>query len=266
MTSRDELLAILNSIQQGTITPTEGLRLIHSLNRGDIIDESPGDQIPVTSPTPEDTPEQADESTPAKTYQVVIPVVGPTIDSSIPASPAVSQSTPAGTTSSSYRVEGQPMGEKEAERDIAYWKRWWLWPFWAGVATTLLGALIMYAGYEAAGFGFFFWFAWLPFFLGVIVIALSWQNQALHWLHIRVHQKPGEKPGHISISLPLPLGVAGWFLRNFGHLIPGLREQNLTGNDIADILSTIQANLSAENPFYVHVNDEGGEEVEVYIG
>jgi hypothetical protein len=46
----------------------------------------------------------------------------------------------------------------------------------------------------------------------------------------------------------------------FGNRIPGLREQPL------DEYSEILENISPDEPFYVHVNDDLGDEVEVFIG
>ena len=260
MTSRDEILTILTSIQQGAISPTEGLKLIHSIDGDNAAAE------PAGNPPPQEAQEPTGDPDLSQRYEQVIPLPVQLGPGDSPSAQGPVEAAAPDPSHQGERVEGQPVGEKEAEREINYWKRWWLWPFWVGVAITFIGALVMYAGYLGAGFGFFFWLAWVPFFLGVLIIALSWQNKGIHWLHVRVHQRPGEKPATISISLPLPLGIAKWFLRNFSHLIPGLRDQKLNGVDYAEIITSLENNLSADNPFYVHVNDEGGEEVEVYIG
>ncbi len=140
-------------------------------------------------------------------------------------------------------------------------KKWWILPFAVGLVITILGAIWMYMGYTSAGFGFGFWLAWIPFLLGIFIVAVSFQTNRSVWLHVRVKQKPGQSPERISISLPLPLNLAKWFFSAFGSRIPGLKEQPI--GDISSILE----NLSPEEPFYVHVNDdEDGEEVEVFIG
>ncbi len=139
-------------------------------------------------------------------------------------------------------------------------KRWWVLPFGIGLLITILGAIWMYSGYLANGFGFGFWMAWIPFLLGIFILAISFQTSKSVWLHVRVKQKPGETPQRISISLPVPITLTRWILGNFGHRMPGLKDQPV--GDISEILD----NLSPEEPFYVHVNDEDGEEVEVFIG
>ena len=139
-------------------------------------------------------------------------------------------------------------------------KRWWILPFGIGLLITILGAIWMYSGYLANGFGWGFWLAWIPFLLGIGIIALSYQTSRSVWLHVRIKQKPGETPQRISISLPMPIKLTRWFFSAFGNKIPGLKDQPI--DNYAEILET----LSPEEPFYVHVDEDDGEEVEVFIG
>ena len=140
-------------------------------------------------------------------------------------------------------------------------KRWWILTFGIGLLITTIGAVWMYSGYINRGFGWGFWLAWIPFILGIFVVAVSFQTSRSVWLHVRIKQKPGESPSRISISLPLPISLAKWFMSVFGHKIPGLKDQPL--GDLSQLLD----NISPEEPFYIHVNDEDdGEEVEVFIG
>lgn len=140
-------------------------------------------------------------------------------------------------------------------------KRWWLLPFGIGLVILLLGAVWMYMGYSNAGFGFGFWLAWLPFLLGIAIVAVSFNARKGVWLHLKVTQAPGEWPQHIRISLPMPLNLAKWFFSTFGDRVVGLKDQSI--GDFPTILET----LSPEEPFYVHVNDDQhGEEVEIFIG
>ena len=139
-------------------------------------------------------------------------------------------------------------------------KRWWVLPFGIGLLFTILGAIWMYSGYMANGFGFGFWLAWIPFLLGIFILAISFQTSKSVWLHLRIKQAAGETPQRIAISLPVPITLTRWVLGTFGHRIPGLRDQPV--GDFSEILD----NLSPEEPFYIHVNDDDGEEVEVFIG
>lgn len=152
-----------------------------------------------------------------------------------------------------------PIPQEELDR-IERLKRWWVLPFGIGLFVTLLGAIWMYNGYMNKGFGVGFWLAWLPFLAGIFIIAVSFQTSKHVWFHVRIKQRPGEHPGQINLSLPLPLSLAKWGLSLFGNKVPGLKDQ-----PIAEI-NGIFENLSPKDPFYIHVNDEDGEEVEVFIG
>jgi hypothetical protein len=151
------------------------------------------------------------------------------------------------------------ISEQELER-MKRLKRWWVLPFSIGLLITTLGAIWMYSGYTASGFGWGFWLSWIPFLLGIFIVGVSFQTSRSVWLHVRIKQKPGVKPQQIKISLPLPVTLSRWFLSVFGNRIPGLREQPL------DEYSEILENISPDEPFYVHVNDDLGDEVEVFIG
>jgi hypothetical protein len=119
----------------------------------------------------------------------------------------------------------------------------------------------MFLAWQASGFGFWFACTWLPFFLGVAVMALAWSTRNLPWLHIRVHQKEGERPQRIAISLPLPLGLISWALRTFKHKIPE------TGNVNIDEMVSALKYVSPDAPFSVDVNEgKDGERVQIYIG
>lgn len=153
----------------------------------------------------------------------------------------------------------QPTISPEEKRRLNQLKRWWILPFGIGLLITILGAVWMFNGYANNGFGWGFWLAWIPFLLGIFILSVSFQTSRSVWVHVRIKQKPGETPQRIAISLPMPMGLIRWILRTFGRRISGLKDQPI--DQYTDILE----NLSAEEPFYVHV-DEDGEEVEVFIG
>jgi len=149
--------------------------------------------------------------------------------------------------------------QEELDR-MKHLKRWWVLPFAVGLVITTLGAIWMYMGYTAKGFGFGFWLAWTPFLLGIFITAVSYQSSHGVWLHVRIKQKPGESPQRIVISLPIPLSLTRWVISTFGDRIPGLKDQPVS--EYSEILKGI----SPEDPFYVHVDEGDGEEVEVFIG
>ncbi|RJP54371.1 MAG: hypothetical protein C4583_02750 [Anaerolineaceae bacterium] len=135
-------------------------------------------------------------------------------------------------------------------------------PLWIGVGITVLFAGLMYWAMQTSGFGFWFYCLTFPFLFGVLLIALSSGGLSSRWLFVDVHQKPGEKPGRITLGFPVPLGLVGWAFRNFGHHIHGMDREK--ADQIAEM---IQATASSKSPLIVNAqDDEDGERVMVYIG
>jgi hypothetical protein len=156
--------------------------------------------------------------------------------------------------------EDQPALSPKSPK-VTKWKSWWWIPMWVGVGITLVAAFLMYLAWHESGLGFWFACTWFPFLLGVGIMALAVGSRYARWIHIRVTQKPGEKPGRIAISLPIPLHLTAWFLRTFRHRIPGL--ENTAVDEVIMALKV----ATPETPFYVEVDEgEDGEHVEVYIG
>lgn len=155
-----------------------------------------------------------------------------------------------------------PADAAYSEFEMGRFKRWrWLAqvPFWLSVGFTALSAYWMYQGYTRSGFGWGFFLSWIPFLIGLAGMLIFW---GARWLHVRVRQKPGEKPAVINISLPLPLRAAGWFMRAFGRYMPAdLQEKRMD-----EMMDMLDASFTKDTPFHVYVDDEDGEQVEVYIG
>jgi hypothetical protein len=145
--------------------------------------------------------------------------------------------------------------------EINKWKRWWVIPMWVGVGITVFGGLIMYLAYANDGFGFWFACAWFPFMLGVLFMSLAWGSRTTPWLHVRIQQRPGQSPQKIAISFPLPIRLAGWGLRTFGQYIP-----NMEGMDLENMLVALNESARDGTPFFVDVDDEDGERVQIFIG
>src|SRR6185312_1096965 len=93
------------------------------------------------------------------------------------------------------------------DEDLNYWRRWWLLPMAVGTGVVLVGAVLMFAAYQAGGLGFWFLCAGLPFALGVLIMALAAGSRSARWLHVRVRSDPAThaRPRNIAISFPLPI-------------------------------------------------------------
>jgi hypothetical protein len=93
-------------------------------------------------------------------------------------------------------------------------------------------------------------------------MALAWASRNSRWLHLRIHQKPGERPQTILLSFPLPLRVTAWFLRTFGRSIPQLKNSG-----VDELIQALEQNTVLADPFYIEVDEgEDGERVQIYIG
>ena len=148
------------------------------------------------------------------------------------------------------------------QEDFNKLKSWWIIPFWIGVAIIVMGGSLMYWAWSAHGIGLGFVAAWIPFLIGIGLMVLGWNSRTGPWLHIRVQQKPGEKPERIAISFPIPNRFFAWSLRTFGSFIP---EKNLAGAD--EILLALGNYSQDEAPLTIDVDDsDDGEKVKIYIG
>lgn len=167
-----------------------------------------------------------------------------------------SPGTEAGTPSESGSAS-------EFERTAARVRGLWQIPFWIGLAIMVLSALGIYFALLSGGYNFWFYCLWLPFALGVLVMAAAGWSRSAHWLFVNVQRPPHEDgPKRIFLGFPLPLGLAGWFLRVFGNRIHGLKNTN-----VDEVVEAISISKSIKEPLIVNV-DEGddGERVQVFIG
>lgn len=165
-----------------------------------------------------------------------------------------------------HAPEPEPPIEEEftspqIDQNMLKWKGYWWIPFWVAVGITVISAALMYYAWFAGGFSFWFACTWFPFMLGVAVMALAYASRTARWLHVRVHQQPGERPQNIAISMPIPLRLTAWFFRTFKGHIP-----HMGNSGIDELIMALEA-TNPDTPFYVEVDEgEDGERVEVYIG
>ena len=150
--------------------------------------------------------------------------------------------------------------EDLSEAGVERYRNWWLYPLWVGLGILIFASGLMSWGYTS---GQFFWFycAWLPLLLGLLVIVLSAWSRRARWLHVRVNENKPEKSTNIKISFPLPTGIAGWFLRTFGSSIPKLKEKGIAER-VLPLIDTLE---NSTEPVVIEVNDKEGEKVQVYI-
>ena len=135
-------------------------------------------------------------------------------------------------------------------------------PLWIGIILTVLGAWWMYSIQQNAGLNFWFFCMTMPLLFGILLIVLGAGSGSARWLYVNVDRTyQHEWPRNITIALPLPLGLVGWFLKNFGSYINGMDRTT-----IDEVLMAISMAKSMTEPLIVNVDGDGGERVQVFIG
>lgn len=273
--SDNERMQILEMIESGQITPSEGLALLYALEgQGPALAEELSENLPEENIPPLGFPEPGLEPTAIpELEQVQETIAGSEADAAWQVDETATQtqdvaSQPGATSSDqtgespAFRGQGAPAASGAAGGlEFSRWRRFWQIPLWIGVAITIVSGAAMFLAWQSQGFGILFACTWFPFLLGVGVMALAWSTRRLPWLHIRVQQKPGGRPERIAISLPLPLGLIGWGLRTFKHKIPNM------GNVNPDEMIMALKHVTPEAPFSVDVDEgEDGEKVQIMIG
>jgi polyhydroxyalkanoate synthesis regulator phasin len=179
---------VLKMIEDGKITPEEGLKLMQAL------DQNPAE----------------DESAAGK------PEAGST-----PGLAAAAEKSETQTEKSNLEANSRIDVVKSTAQ------RLWQIPLWIGIGITVLSALGMYGIMRGPGMNFWFYFLMLPLFLGVVVIVAAVGSRRARWIFVDVHHKSGDWPERIFLGFPLPLKLAAWFLRTFGDKIPDLKKTSV---------------------------------------
>lgn len=175
---------VLKMIENGTISPEAGLKLMQTLEQSPAEDE-------VTAGSEKDSKSGFEE--------------------------AVEKN---GTDEKAEKAGFEP--DPRIERVKSTVRRLWQIPLWIGVLITVLSAWGMYSLVQAATLNLWFYCQTTLLLLGVLVIAAAAGSRKARWIFVDVHQRPGERPARIFLGFPLPLKFTAWFLRMFGHFIPRL--------------------------------------------
>ena len=132
-----------------------------------------------------------------------------------------------------------------------------------GIIFIVLSAWAMFGIQKNNGLNFWFFCMTMPLFLGILLTTFGAGSRNSRWLYVNVdrsHQT--EFPRNITIAFPLPLGLASWALKNFGHMFSGLKNSN-----VDEIVQAIAMAKNITEPLIVNVDDgDDGEKVQVFIG
>ena len=136
----------------------------------------------------------------------------------------------------------------------------WYIPLWIGVGFTVLGGMFIFWAMQASGFSFWFYCSWLPFLLGVFLIALTVGSRSSRWLFVHIKEAPEYAEKNISFGFPLPFGLGAGVLRNFGHFIPALDEAI-----VVELIKVLEESPTGEPQLVIDVREDDGEEVQIFI-
>jgi len=149
----------------------------------------------------------------------------------------------------------------QAQPDLDWFRSFWQIPFFVSLTIFLLSAWGTWVAWQASGtlatvVGML---CLTPLtVLALLAVLLSFWSQFAYWLHLRVREKDGTR---IAISLPLPIVIIQLVLRFAGRFV---------GEHQAANLSTASELLTAlgeqDEPLYIAVDDDDGDQVQIYIG
>ncbi|HET9591131.1 MAG TPA: hypothetical protein VFO91_20260 [Anaerolineales bacterium] len=166
-------------------------------------------------------------------------------------------------TESGPGFEGSASSEFEQVKSRA--RRFAMIPLWIGVFITVLSAWGLYAVQQNVGTNFWFYCLILPLLLGVLLIALGAGGPSARWIYVDVDRrnaKAGDGPRHITLGLPLPLGLVAWFFRTFGRSLKGMSQGRVDG-----IVQMLEVTRKSGDPLIVNVDEtDSGERVQLFIG
>lgn len=231
-----EYMRILKMIEDGEISPEEGARLLQEATSSAAPDAEPLDALGILSKI--DKGEiSADEG-----IQL--------LENNGEAYEEAEEDFP--------EVEAETTSHTISDAEVSKWKRWWTIPMYVGIGIVIVSAIWLNTSYQNSGYGFWFFCSWIPLSLGILLMALSWGSKNGPWIHIRVRGASE----NIAISIPAPIGLTGWALRNFGHYIPQLERTT-----VDEILIALETTAKTNAPLSIIVDEgDNGEHVEVFIG
>jgi len=183
---------VLKMIENGKISPEDGLKLIRTFNETPVDDDlSAGNPGTGTESGPDMEAKNSEARNPSE--------------------------------------QGDFGSDPRIEQVKSTVRKLWQIPLWVGVFITVLSAWGMYALVQSANLNFWFYFLTFPLLIGVLFMVAAVGSRKARWLFVDVHQKAGERPARIFLGFPLPLKLAAWFLRTFGRFIPDLQKSNMDG-------------------------------------
>lgn len=163
------------------------------------------------------------------------------------------------------RETAEDMLAAEPPPDMNRYRRFWKYPFFICLAFLALFGLWLRSIYQASEGAITFGFicVWSFFMLALVATLLALLSRQAAWLHVRVKEKEGRR---IAISLPLPLGLAAWGIKVAHGFVDEETRAKLAMAD--QFLEAAKAEMQqpGAQPLFIDVDDDDGDQVQVYIG
>jgi hypothetical protein len=163
---------------------------------------------------------------------------------------------------------GEPILEPDQELitpqvqpDLDWFRSFWQIPFFVSLTIFLLSAWGTWVAWQASGtFATVMGMLCLTplTVLALLAVLLSFWSQFAYWFHLRVQEKDGTR---IAISLPLPIIIIQLVLRFAGRFVGEHQAANLFA--ASELLAALG---EQDEPLYIAVDDDDGDQVQIYIG
>jgi hypothetical protein len=164
----------------------------------------------------------------------------------------------------SEAIEGEIVAPVEPP-DMDRFRRFWQYPFFILLAVLLMVGLGLRSLYQSSEGAITFWFFCVLniFILTFFLTVLAFMSRSAPWLHVRVREKRGRK---IAISLPLPMGLAQWGIGIARNFVPEKEQGNM--DMAAEFIRSARHDMKGPDtePLMINVDDEDGDQVQVFIG
>jgi len=112
---------------------------------------------------------------------------------------------------------------------------------------------------SAGGMDIWFFVAWLPFLIGLLLVAIGWSTMNNPFLKVDIHSKKSDERIKFQLGFPLPKRFFGWLVRTFGS-----RSSQFSHLDFDELLDKMERGISDE-PILIHVDDED-DNIDIQIG
>lgn len=162
--------------------------------------------------------------------------------------------TPAAAPSSARARDDAPGGAIVPGADR--FRRYWEVPFAVGL--ILLGVAGLCIG-SVSGL-LLLLCGWSAFVVAAIIALVGWWSRTAAWVHVRIREYDGDR---LAISLPLPMGLAGWGLGMARRFVDDETRANL---DLAAGLLDMFRESATGEPVMIEIDDEDGDHILVAIG